>query len=172
MIPSARSLRGPLTIAAAVVAVDQVTKHWALQALTSGRTVDVVGSLRFKLAFNRGMAFSQGTGFGPIIGAVALLVIVGLLISIGRSTSRVYPIAVGMIIGGAVGNLIDRLFRGPGWLRGAVVDFIDVQFWPIFNVADIAVTVGGVTLLLSSLRRPQDRPSPASAEDPVDAPER
>lgn len=177
MRPSARSLRGPLAIAAVVVAVDQLTKHWALNALSGGRTIDLVGSLRFNLAFNRGMAFSQGAGLGPVIGVVALLVVVGLLISVGRSTSRFYPLAVGLIIGGALGNLLDRLFRDPGWLRGGVVDFIDLQWWPIFNVADIAITVGGALLLLTSLwpaRAPAGDAATARASDgsPVDTPER
>jgi signal peptidase II len=60
-------------------------------------------------------------------------------------------LAVGLIVGGAIGNLLDRLFRAPGWFRGAVVDFIDLQWWPIFNVADIGVTVGGALLLLTSV---------------------
>jgi signal peptidase II len=151
---SARSLGGPLAIAAAVVVVDQLTKQWALRALDDG-PIDVVWTLRFNLAFNKGMAFSQGTGLGPIIGVVALVVIVILLVSVGRSSSRVYPLAVGLIIGGAVGNLIDRLFRDPGWLRGAVVDFIDLQWWPIFNVADMGITIGGALLLLSSVQAPR-----------------
>jgi signal peptidase II len=159
-----RGLRPPLAIAAAVVLLDQLTKHWALNALADGHVVHVLGTLQFNLAFNRGMAFSQGQGFGPVIGVIALLVIVGLLISVGRSTSRWYPLAVGLIIGGALGNVIDRMFRGEGWFRGGVVDFIDVQWWPIFNVADIAVTVGGVLLLLTSLTAPsQAEPDPASA---------
>jgi signal peptidase II len=148
------ALRTSLVVAGVVVLVDQLTKRWALTALDD-RNIDLIGSLRFNLAFNKGMAFSQGTGLGPIIGVVALLVVVGLLVSIGRSTSPVYPYAVGLIVGGAVGNLLDRLFRAPGWLRGGVIDFIDVQWWPIFNVADIAVTVGGVLLILSTLRSPR-----------------
>jgi signal peptidase II len=89
-------------------------------------------------------------------------VVVGLLITIGRTSSPLYTPAVGLIIGGAVGNIVDRLFRSPGWFRGGVVDFIDVQWWPIFNVADIAVTVGGTLLLLSTLRGER---SPAPAGD-------
>lgn len=172
-----RSLRGSLAIAAAVVLVDQLTKQWALNALADG-PIDVVWTLRFNLAFNKGMAFSQATGFGPIIGVVALIVIVALLVSVGRSTSRLYPLAVGLIIGGAIGNLLDRLFRDPGWLRGAVVDFIDVQWWPIFNVADIGVTVGGALLLLTSVQAPRAEPDAAGdpgsrrADDRVDSPDR
>jgi signal peptidase II len=171
-----RSHRLSLLIAAIVVVVDQLTKRWALTTLTE-RNIDIVGSLRFNLAFNKGMAFSQGTGLGPVIGVVALLVVVGLLVSIGRSTSPVYPYAVGLIIGGAVGNLLDRLFRGPGWLRGGVIDFIDVQWWPIFNVADIAVTVGGALLILSTLRPPPAAERSGEAEgapvaDDHDVPDR
>jgi signal peptidase II len=150
---SARSFGGPLAIAAVVVLIDQLTKQWALDALDDG-PIDVVWTLRFNLAFNKGMAFSQGTGLGPIIGVVALIVIVVLLVSVGRSSSPVYPLAVGLIIGGAAGNLVDRLFRDPGWFKGAVVDFIDFQWWPIFNVADMAITIGGALLLLTSVQAP------------------
>ncbi len=175
MSPTARSLRVSLAVAAAVVVVDQLTKEWALDALADG-PIDVVWTLRFNLAFNKGMAFSQGSGLGPIIGVVALCVIVGLLVSVGRSSSRLYPVAVGLITGGAVGNLLDRLFREPGWLRGAVVDFIDVQWWPIFNVADIGVTVGGALLLFTSLQgsppptEPAGDSSPQTTDDRVDLP--
>jgi signal peptidase II len=150
---SARSFGGPLAIAAVVVLIDQLTKQWALSALDDG-PIDVVWTLRFNLAFNKGMAFSQGTGLGPIIGVVALVVIVVLLVSVGRSSSPVYPLAVGLIVGGAAGNLVDRLFRDPGWFKGAVVDFIDLQWWPIFNVADIGIVIGGGILLLLTLRGP------------------
>jgi signal peptidase II len=159
-----RRLRGALLIAAVVVLVDQLTKYWAVNNLQD-RNIDVIGSLRFNLAYNTGMAFSKGTGIGPVIGIVALLVVVGLLITIGRTSSPLYTPAVGLIIGGAVGNIVDRLFRSPGWFRGGVVDFIDVQWWPIFNVADIAVTTGGVLLVLSTLRAPARR---AASADPAE----
>lgn len=155
---SVRALRGPLLIAAIVVAVDQLTKHWALNALgasaahPNGRNIDVVWTLRFNLAFNTGMAFSSGDGFGPFVPIIAVGVIAVLLISVGRTSSRWYNLAVGLVIGGALGNVVDRLFRGRGGLHGAVVDFIDVQWWPIFNVADIAVVCGGALLLLTTLR--------------------
>lgn len=163
-----RRVRAPLVIAGVVLLLDQLTKHWAVNALADGRVIDVVGSLRWNLAFNRGMAFSQGTGLGPVIGIVALVVVVVLLVSIGRSESRWYPLAVGLIVGGALGNLTDRLFRGDGWLHGGVVDFIDVQWWPIFNIADIGVTVGGALLLLSSFRTPA-HPAPSDPSDPTEA---
>ena len=87
------------------VVLDQLTKQWALSTLDDDHVIDVVWTLRFNLAFNTGMAFSQGTGLGPIIGVIALFVVVALLVSIGRATSRIYPFAVGLIVGGAIGNL-------------------------------------------------------------------
>ena len=134
--------------------VDQLTKIWAVERLSRGRMVEVVGSLRFNLSYNSGMAFGRGRGLGPIIGVVALVVIVYLLVGLRTSASRLSTVAVGLVMGGAAGNVCDRLLRGGGWFRGSVVDFIDLQWWPIFNVADIGVTVGGLLLVLGALRRP------------------
>jgi signal peptidase II len=158
-----------LPIAALVVLLDQLTKHWALNALDTGPR-DVVWTLRFNLAFNSGMAFSRGKGLGPVIGALALVVVVGAVIALARSRGirRSWALPIGMIVGGAAGNLTDRLFRGDGWLRGSVVDFIDFQWWPIFNVADIGVTVGGAWLLLVTARTPTEPTQPADpAADPA-----
>jgi signal peptidase II len=164
-VTSIRRLRGALVIAVVVVLVDQLSKHWAVTHLVD-HDDQLIGSLRLNLAHNTGMAFSKGTGLGPVIGVVALLVVVGLLVSIGRQSSPLYTPAVGLIVGGAVGNIIDRLFRSPGWFRGGVVDFIDVQWWPIFNVADIGVTVGGILLLLSTVMPAPASPSTQSAPQP------
>ena len=151
MTVPARAMRGSLLIAAAVVVVDQLTKQWALSTLDD-RDIDLVWTLRLHLIFNSGMAFGSGEGFGPVIGVVALVVVVVLLVSLGRRGDRVSMVATGLVIGGAIGNIADRLFRSPGWFRGAVVDFVDLQWWPIFNVADVAVTVGGVLLVLGGVR--------------------
>lgn len=147
-------------VAVAIVVVDQLTKHWAVNALVD-RDIDVFWTLRFNLSYNTGMAFSRGENFGPVIGVIALGVVVALLLSLKRQPGRLTDISVGMIIGGAVGNVIDRLFRQSGWLRGGVVDFIDFQWFPIFNVADIGVTVGGALLVIASWLVGR---SPASAE--------
>jgi signal peptidase II len=109
------------------------------------------------------MAFSQAQGIGPYIGAVALIVIVVMLLSLRRSGGVASSIAVGLVIGGAIGNIIDRLFRGPGWLRGKVIDFIDPGFWPIFNVADMGVTIGGVLLVLATVFQSRAAAPAASA---------
>lgn len=139
-----------------VLAFDQLTKHWALQALQDARTIDVIGSLRFNLFFNEGAAFSMGSGkgIGPWISVLAIGVVVAL--SMGyTSRFRLGATAAGLIAGGAFGNLADRALRGDqGFLHGAVIDFIDLQWWPVFNVADSAICVGAVLLVLASLRTP------------------
>ncbi len=133
------------------MALDQITKHWAVSSLNDGRVVDVLGSLRFNLSFNRGMAFSQGTSIGPIIGVIGMLVVVYLLIGMRRSSVS-GAVFVGLVAGGAAGNIVDRLFRGEAWLHGAVVDFIDLQWWPVFNIADAAICIGGALLVFTSFR--------------------
>ncbi|NCX60003.1 MAG: signal peptidase II [Actinobacteria bacterium] len=135
-----------------IVAADQATKHWALNRLSSARTIDLIGSLRFNLAFNKGMAFSQATGAGPIIGALAFVVIIVIVLWLRRNAQGLAGVAAGLIVGGATGNLIDRLLRGDAWLRGAVVDFIDLQWWPIFNIADAAISTGAVLMIVASVR--------------------
>ena len=122
-----------------------------MNALDDGHDVDVVWTLRFHLTFNGGMAFSQGRGLGPLIGVVAIIVVAILLVSLRRTGSTVAAVAVGLVVGGAAGNILDRLFRsGDGFLKGEVVDFIDLQWWPVFNVADAAVVIGGILLLVST----------------------
>ena len=140
-----------LSLAAAVVLVDQTTKHWAVNALSDGRVIDVVWTLRFALGFNSGMAFSKATGLGPLIGIIATLAVVWLLASLRKAGSRLSAVGMALVGGGAAGNVVDRLFRGDGWFRGSVVDFIDLQWWPVFNVADTAITVGGCLLVLGAV---------------------
>jgi len=160
-----RARLGWAPIALAVIVADQLTKHWAVNELVDG-DIDVFWTLRFNLSYNTGMAFSSGESFGPIIGVLALVVVVVLLLSLKRQPGRLTDVAVGLIIGGAVGNVIDRLFRQEAWFRGAVVDFIDFQWFPIFNIADIGVTVGGALLVLASWRTSRlDRDAVEQAAD-------
>ncbi|HVM10048.1 MAG TPA: signal peptidase II [Acidimicrobiales bacterium] len=149
-------------IVAAILVVDQTTKTWAVNALDDG-PVDVFWTLRFNLSFNSGFAFSMGTGLTPLI-TVAAIVLVGALIAFARhATSPLLSVALGMLLGGAMGNLADRLFRGHD---GAVVDFIDFQWWPVFNVADIGISVGAVLMIVASVideRREREQRTPADA---------
>ena len=130
-----------------MVGIDQVSKWRALQSLTVGDPVDLFWTLRFNLMFNTGMAFSKGSNSGPIIAVVALAIVVVLLFIARRVESKVQLVLIGVVVGGALGNLVDRLVPRPaGFLSGGVVDFIDPQFWPVFNVADACVVVGGILL--------------------------
>ncbi len=162
-----RALRkATVAVASVVVLFDQVTKHWALNALDDGRTIDIVGSLRFNLAFNTGMAFAKGQGIGPIIAVVGVIVVAYLLVGLRRNTGP-GAVFVGLVAGGAAGNIIDRLFRGDAWLQGAVVDFVDLQWWPIFNIADAAIVVGAGALVVASLlpERPRVEAPPVENAD-------
>ena len=151
-MPAVRAWRAPVAIALAVIALDQLTKHWAVTSLGTDREIDLFWTLRLNLAFNNGMAFGQGQGFGPVIAVIATVVIVYLLVSLQTEASTMGTIGMGLLIGGAAGNLIDRLFRGDdGFLQGGVVDFIDLQWFPIFNIADIAINVGAALLILNSI---------------------
>lgn len=143
-----------VAVALVVVVLDQITKHWAVNALADGEARHVVWTLQWNLAYNSGMAFSRGQGWGPVIGIVAFGVVVVLAFSSARLGSRLAEFAAGLLLGGALGNLIDRMFRESGWMRGRVVDFIDFQWFPIFNVADMGVTIGAVLFAVSALLAP------------------
>jgi signal peptidase II len=145
-------------VAAAVLVLDQLTKWWAVETLDDGHVIDLVWTLRFKLAYNTGAAFSLNEGRGAVISVIAL-VVVALLLRTGRHATRpLAALALGLVLGGAVGNLTDRAFRDAGgeprdgFLGGAVVDFVDLQWWPIFNVADSAIVCGALLLVVSSWR--------------------
>jgi signal peptidase II len=146
-----RHWTAPILIAALVVCLDQVAKHWAVNELSGRDPIEVFWTLQFNLAFNSGMAFSRASGFGPVIAVLATLVIVWLLASLRGGNTRLGALGMGLVIGGAAGNLVDRLFRGDAWLRGSVVDFIDFQWFPIFNIADMAINVGAALLVLNAV---------------------
>ncbi len=160
--------RSTLVTAFVVVVLDQLTKWWAVSTLDD-RDIDVVWTLRFNLSYNTGMAFSRGRDWGPVIGVLAMLIVVGLLMSLRRDANRLTDIAVGLIVGGAIGNVLDRLFRSPGWLRGGVVDFIDFQWFPIFNIADMGITIGGALLVLTAWLTGVRRSTPASSAAGTDS---
>ena len=143
--------------AAAVVAVlDQLTKQWALSALADG-PIDLVGSLRLNLVFNDRAAFSLGFGSTTAIALIGCTLVVVLVVMGVRAEHRRWALGLGIILGGAIGNLTDRALRaGDGFLGGRVVDMVDLQWWPVFNVADAAVCVGAVALVIYSIRAPQD----------------
>ncbi len=143
-----RSLAVAVCVAASVVLVDQLTKWWALNRLTSG-PIHVIGTLDFVLSRNTGASFSLFQGRAAILAPVAVILIVVLGVMAWRAPSAGRAAVFGLIIGGALGNLSDRLFRGD---HGAVVDFIALHFWPTFNVADACIVVGCALLVVSLAR--------------------
>lgn len=143
-----RRLAVAASVAAVVVLVDQLTKWWAVDRLARG-PVHVVGTLDLELTRNTGSAFSLFQGDTAVLAVVALALLGGLAVLVRRSPSNGRAAVLGLIIGGALGNLVDRVFRGD---HGAVVDFVDLHFWPTFNVADSCIVVGCVLLAVSFLR--------------------
>ena len=152
-----------LGVAAVVLVADQLTKWWATETLDD-RMIDLVGSLRLRLVMNYGSAFSIAQGRGALISLLALVIVAVLLRSGRYATRPASAFAIGLVVGGAIGNLLDRAFReGDGFLGGGVVDFVDLQWWPVFNVADSAIVVGAMVLFLAELREEADEPEDADA---------
>ncbi|MGA3351627.1 MAG: signal peptidase II [Acidimicrobiales bacterium] len=143
-----RRIRVALLVALAVLVADQVTKSLAVSRLSSG-SIHLIGPFALVLSYNTGVAFSIGTGLGlPIV--VIVVVIVALVAWFGRTVPNIAAaVGVGMILGGATGNLADRLFRGH---HGAVVDFFYSGFWPTFNVADASIVCGCIVLAVALFR--------------------
>ena len=146
------------SIALVLVIIDQLSKTWAVSALADGNVVKIVGSLRFALGFNSGFAFSQGQSLGPFIGIVAIVAIALLVRAMLRAHSALAAYGLSGIVAGAIGNVSDRMFRDSGFLHGRVVDFIDLQWWPVFNVADSAISVGACLLIIAMVRESRNHP--------------
>jgi signal peptidase II len=136
-----------LLIAALTLLADQATKLWALRSLTPGDSIEIVGELlRLTLIRNAGAAFSIGNQATWLLTLVSVVILVVILRSIRRLGHWGWTICLGLLLGGAVGNLIDRLFREPGVGRGHVIDFIDYGGLFVGNVADIAIVVAAGTM--------------------------
>lgn len=138
-------------VIAVAVVVDQLTKHWAVSRLSDGRSIDVAWTLRFSLGYNSGFAFGSGRGLGVPVGVFALCVVGYLVHLMRRADDRATAWGMACVVSGALGNVLDRLFRDDGLMRGKVVDFVDLGWWPVFNVADSMITVGAVLLIVGSL---------------------
>ena len=139
-----------LSTAAVAVVVDQLTKSWARSELANGRVIDIVGSLRFALTYNDGVAFGLGSGVAPLLITLAVALLAVLLVKNRLALTRASTVGAGLVLGGAAGNLCDRIFRDTG---GRVVDFIDLQWWPVFNVADVCIVAGALVLVWSTGRK-------------------
>lgn len=176
----ARRLLTVLALAAVIIAADQGTKQWALSGLADGRTVTLpTGFIRLHLLANPGAAFSFATGETWFITVCASAAVLAIPWFAARARSWPLAIALGLLLGGAAGNLIDRLARAPGPGNGRVVDFIDYHGWFTGNVADIAIVVSAALLIVrafvisrrerrAALAPPQANDEPAGG-DPAEA---
>lgn len=168
-----RRLLGLVAVLAVVVlAVDQLTKAWALHGLTDGLRHPLLGNLLgLQLVFNPGAALSIATGMTWVLTLIAATVVVVVARVSRRLGSTGWALAFGLLLGGAVGNLVDRLVRAPGPARGHVVDFIAYGHLFVGNVADVAIVVAACVVVLQTMRGVQldgSRPEPA-AKDPSSA---
>jgi signal peptidase II len=171
--PRDRRLSAPalaFAVAAAVFVVDQVSKHLAVRELTDHAPVEVVGTFfQLRLLRNPGAAFSAGASLTPVISAVALVAALVVVRFALRVRHRGWAMALGLLLAGVTGNLVDRIFRAPGPFRGHVVDFFALPNWPVFNVADISIDVAGalfVILLLRGVRLDGSRHEEQSRDEP------
>lgn len=147
-----RRLRLLVSVAAVVLTLDVVTKVLAVKLLPPGQPVSIIGdTVTWTLVRNSGAAFSMATGYTWLLTLIATGVVVGIFWMGRRLVSPWWALGLGMILGGAMGNLVDRFFRAPGPLRGHVVDFLSVGWWPVFNVADPAVVGGAILLVVLSV---------------------
>ncbi|MEQ8505069.1 MAG: signal peptidase II [Rhodospirillales bacterium] len=146
--------RQGLGLAVLVIVLDQLSKWWILtDIMNPPRVIEVLPFANIVLVWNRGVSFglfNTASDYGPwILSGLAIAISIVLLIWLWRGTERIVGLGIGLILGGAIGNVIDRL------IHGAVVDFVDLHaggaHWPAFNVADSAITVGAVLLVLDSL---------------------
>lgn len=173
-----------VVVAIATLVVDQATKAWALHALVPGEPINLIGSvIRLNLIRNAGAAFSIGHGATWLLTLVACAVLVFTVVTARRLGSLAWAWALGLLLGGSVGNLVDRMVRPPAPGRGHVVDFLDYFGWFIGNVADVAIVGAAVFIAALATRglgvdgsrphqgRHEDRPQDAEgvAASPLDS---
>ena len=136
---------------------DRITKIWAEATLPAGPIDLVPGVLTLRFTTNSGGAFSIGQRAPWFFVGVTAIVVAIILATSFRHTSRIVGASLGLVLGGALGNLTDRAIRGSG-MRGRVVDFIDFHVWPVFNLADSAIVIGAVLLAWAGLREKKEKP--------------
>lgn len=152
--------------AAAVVVADQLTKIWALDNLTPGQQEPLLGDfLTLDLVFNDGAAFSLGSGYTWVLTIISVVMVAGIVYFAKRAQNKLAVALFGIGLGGAIGNLIDRLFRDPSFGQGHVVDMINYNGWFVGNVADIAIVGAAIAVVgLSVIGKPlidlSDAPKP------------
>jgi signal peptidase II len=133
--------------------LDLATKIWAVNTLSNSSNIKVLGSFfQLTLVRNSGAAFSFATGATVFLTIFAMIVLGGIFYYSLRITSKGWAVVLGLVMGGILGNLVDRIFREPGVLRGHVIDWIQLPNWPVFNVADSAIVIAALTSVVLTMR--------------------
>ncbi len=140
------------TVVLGVIALDQITKVWVVAALSDGPMSIIGNDVELHLTRNSGGAFSLFTNATFVLALVAIVLSVVLVRAVRHAQDRLSVLALSLVLGGALGNLTDRIARSPGFMRGEVVDYVRVGSFPSFNVADSAITIGAILLIILALR--------------------
>jgi signal peptidase II len=154
-----------LCVGLGVLALDLTTKLLAVRELSDHEPVELLGGLlTLRLVRNPGAAFGMAQGLTVVLTLIAVGVAVAILRMASRLQSAWWAVALGLVLGGALGNLVDRVFRAPAPGRGHVVDFLELPRWPVFNLADSAIVCAAVLMVLLSVRGvPHGEVRPASS---------
>ena len=148
-----RTWRTLFSVAWFVWILDLATKIWAVSSLSYRSNVKVLGSFfQLTLVRNPGAAFSFATGATVLLTIFAIVALVTILYFSPRITSKGWAVVLGLVMGGILGNLVDRIFRDPGLLRGHVIDWMQLPYWPIFNIADSAIVIAALVAMVLTAR--------------------
>lgn len=171
--PRPRRVGVLVLVALAALALDVVSKVVVVATLQDHEPIELLGGLlTLRETRNSGAAFSIGTGYTIIFTVIACGVVVAILRTARNLRSLPWAICLGLLLGGAIGNLIDRLLRAPGPLKGHVVDWIELPHWPVFNLADSAIVCGGVLAVVLAARGLQlDGTRMSDADEAEDEPQ-
>ncbi len=141
------------SVAALVLFLDQLSKAIVVSRMPGREPVELLGDLlRNTYTRNPGAAFSLGGGWTVLLSVIAIGVVVVIIRASSRLTSLSWAIALGGILGGALGNLTDRMFRSPGPFHGHVVDWLQLPNWPVFNIADASIVLSAALMVVLSVR--------------------
>lgn len=140
-------------VAWAVWIIDLATKIWAVENLSYRSNIKIIGEF-FQLTYvrNPGAAFSFASGATVFLSLFSLLVMIAILHYSVKITSRGWAVVLGLVLGGILGNMVDRIFREPGVLRGHVIDWLQLPNWPVFNIADMAIVAAALISMVLTAR--------------------
>ena len=140
-------------VAALIWGLDLSTKIWAVNNLSARNPVEILGSFfQLTLIRNPGAAFSFATGATVVFTAIAVAAVIVIVYYSSKITSMGWASTLGLLLGGVLGNLTDRLFRSPGFFKGEVIDWLEITNWPVFNLADSAIVVAAFLAILLTIR--------------------